>query len=314
MEWKRDTFLISTDPDRLDLGVVHAFLTDSYWAKGITFDAVRRSIDASMPFGLYDGPRQIGFARVVTDGVSFAYLADVFVLPDYRGQGLARWLVATIMDHPDLRGVRGWGLKTRDTHPLYRQLGFTFLPEPSVYMSRRGTAAEPIAEPPAHDVTVEGRTLRIAPLVSAEDAERCAAIMAGSDPWITLGRDLEQCRRLFRDASREIYVVHDEADVVGFLVLNMLGAFVGYIQSVGVHEGWRGRGLGTRLIAFAEERIFRESPNVFVCVSDFNAAARALYERLGYEYVGELRDYIVPGRAELLLRKAREPHATASSE
>ena len=112
-------------------------------------------------------------------------------------------------------------------------------------------------------------------------------------------------------SSKEVYVARDDSGVVGFLVLDMRGAFVGYIQSVGVHEACRGRGIGSLLISFAEERIFRDSPNVFICVSDFNTQARALYERLGYEYIGELRDYLMQGRSELLLRKTRGPIMTA---
>ena len=104
-----------------------------------------------------------------------------------------------------------------------------------------------------------------------------------------------------------MYVAAHAGEVVGFLVLNMRGAFVGYIQTVALREDWRGRGLGSRLIAFAEERILRDAPNVFMCVSSFNTRARALYERLGYEVVGELRDYIVRGHSEWLLRKTTGP-------
>lgn len=141
------------------------------------------------------------------------------------------------------------------------------------------------------------------------DARACARIMAENEPWITLRRDYEASLAIVRDPLREVYVACPTAaaDVLGFVILVMHGAFVGYIQSIGVREDWRGRGLGTRLIAFAEARIFRETPNVFICASSFNERARALYARLGYETVGELRDYVVRGESELLMRKSVGP-------
>jgi [ribosomal protein S18]-alanine N-acetyltransferase len=146
-------------------------------------------------------------------------------------------------------------------------------------------------------------------LEGADEARACARIMAESDPWITLGRGYDDSLATLRDPSRETYVAARGADVVGFIILWMQGAFVGYVQSIGVHEDWRGRGLGSRLIAFAEERVFRDAPNVFICVSSFNPRARALYERLGYAVVGELHDYIVHGHSEWLLRKSVAPLA-----
>ena len=135
--------------------------------------------------------------------------------------------------------------------------------------------------------------------------------MASSEPWITLRRGYEASLDAVRDASREVYIAApaDVADVLGFLILSMRGPFAGYIQSIAVRDDWRGRGLGTQLLAFAESRIFTESPNAFICVSSFNDRARALYERLGYETVGELRDYIVRGHSEWLLRKSIAPLA-----
>src|SRR5919206_5822 len=108
---------------------------------------------------------------------------------------------------------------------------------------------------------------------------------------------------------QEVYVAVRDGSVVGFVILVVKGAFVGYIRTIAVRADWRSRGLGRRLIWFAEERIFRDSPNVFICVSSFNERARALYERLGYELVGELRDYIVQGHSEWLLRKTLGPLA-----
>jgi ribosomal protein S18 acetylase RimI-like enzyme len=138
--------------------------------------------------------------------------------------------------------------------------------------------------------------------------------MAASDPWRRLGRTFDESYRILRDPSREVYVAlepsaDDEPRVAGFTILVMQGAFIGYIQSVAVRGDCRGRGIGTALIEFAERRILRDSPNVFICVSSFNPDARRLYERLGYSVVGELTDYIVRGHSEILLRKTIGPLA-----
>src|SRR6266850_4151240 len=133
-EWTRDDFSVSTDPARLDRALVHEFLTASYWSPGIPRDVVDRSIDHSLVFGLYEGGRQVGFARTVTDRATFAYLADVFVLPDFRGQKLGEWLVECVCAHPDLQGLRRWVLLTRDAHELYRKYGFTAVAQPDRYM------------------------------------------------------------------------------------------------------------------------------------------------------------------------------------
>jgi GNAT superfamily N-acetyltransferase len=129
-EWRRGNFLISTDREKLDRPVVHAFLRDSYWAKNIPREVVDRSIDNSLCFGLYDGERQVGFARVISDFATFAYLADVFVVPSHRGQGLAAWLMEAIRSHPDLQHLRRWMLATKDAHRLYHKFGFQALVHP----------------------------------------------------------------------------------------------------------------------------------------------------------------------------------------
>jgi GNAT superfamily N-acetyltransferase len=133
-EWKREGFTISTDRSRLDRPAIHEFLSGSYWAKGIPRSVVDRSIDGALCFGLYDGERQVGFARVITDRATFAYLADVYVLESHRGRGLATWLMEAILAHPDLQGLRRWMLVTHDAHPLYRKVGFTELPHPERIM------------------------------------------------------------------------------------------------------------------------------------------------------------------------------------
>ncbi|HLJ87514.1 MAG TPA: GNAT family N-acetyltransferase [Candidatus Angelobacter sp.] len=122
--WTQDDFEISTDPARIDLAVVHGYLTNSYWAKGIPVEVVERSIHNSLCFGIYSNQGQVGFARVITDKATFAYLADVFVLESHRGKGLSKWLMLCIKGHPELQGLRRWSLVTRDAHGLYRQFGF----------------------------------------------------------------------------------------------------------------------------------------------------------------------------------------------
>lgn len=132
--WSRAEFEISSDPARIDLHAVYEFLTNSYWAKGIPLETVQRSIANALCFGIYHEKRQIGFARVVTDRATFAYLADVFVLPSYRGRGLSKWLMECILSHPELQGLRRWMLATRDAHALYQQYGFKSLKSPERWM------------------------------------------------------------------------------------------------------------------------------------------------------------------------------------
>jgi GNAT superfamily N-acetyltransferase len=115
---------ISTDPERMDVDAIHASLSKTYWAEGISRERVAKSLDESLCFGLFEGERQIGFARVVTDRATFAYLCDVYVLDEHRGRGLGKRLIAAVRAHPDLRDVRRFVLWTRDAHGLYEQFGF----------------------------------------------------------------------------------------------------------------------------------------------------------------------------------------------
>jgi len=138
-------------------------------------------------------------------------------------------------------------------------------------------------------------------------ARACARLMASSEPWITLRRDEAAAIRTLHHPAVEVYVAEENEAVIGLLVLTMQGPFRGYIATVGVAPERRGQGLGTRLVRFAEERIFGEAPNVFLCVSSFNTRAQKFYRRLGYERIGELRDFIVPGHAEILMRKTVAP-------
>jgi [ribosomal protein S18]-alanine N-acetyltransferase len=149
--------------------------------------------------------------------------------------------------------------------------------------------------------------LSISRLADPADSEACARLMAHSEPWVTLGRSYETSLSIVRDPTREVYVARDDLGMAGFLILCLVGPFVGYIQAVAVSPDRRGQGLGTELIRFAERRILREFPNVFMCVSSFNLDARRLYTKLGYTVVGELTNYIVQGHSEILLRKTTGP-------
>jgi|SRR5579863_3862567 len=130
----KDGYTLSTDPARLDLDVIHNFLANCYWAKGIPRDVVARSIENSLCFGVYEGEKQLGFARVISDFATYAYIGDVFVLESHRGRGLAAWMMEAIMQHPRLQSLRRWTLLTRDAHDLYAKFGFTPVAKPEHYM------------------------------------------------------------------------------------------------------------------------------------------------------------------------------------
>jgi GNAT superfamily N-acetyltransferase len=136
-EWRRGEYIISTDNERLDLAKIHDYIANqSYWGRGRTVETVQRSLDHSLNFGVFKNDQQVGFARVVTDFATFAWVADVFVLEEHRGQGLAKWLMESILSHPDLQGFRRWVLATRDAQELYRRFGFKELKRPERWMER----------------------------------------------------------------------------------------------------------------------------------------------------------------------------------
>ncbi|HLI93217.1 MAG TPA: GNAT family N-acetyltransferase [Puia sp.] len=139
----KGAFSISTDPSRLDVRFIHDYLSkESYWATGMPMEKLVTAVEHSMNFGLYHGDRQIGYARIVTDYSRVAYLADVFVIGEYRGQGLAKWLVGEIMRCPELQGLRRWMLHTKDAHGLYAQLGWSAPTKPETYLERYNPAQE----------------------------------------------------------------------------------------------------------------------------------------------------------------------------
>ena len=132
---EKDGFIISTDKQKLDISSIHRYLSkEGYWSKNISLDIVKRSIEHSICFGIYHEDGQIGFARVITDKATFGYLADVFIINEYRGRGLSKWLMQCILTHPELQEFRSWLLGTKDAHGLYSQFGFKPLEHPERYM------------------------------------------------------------------------------------------------------------------------------------------------------------------------------------
>jgi len=129
---------VSTDARRFDIDLIHRFLAASYWAEGRSRDTVEKSIRHSMCFGVFDGEKQVAFARVITDRAVFGYLADVFVVPECRGRGISKGLIASILEHPDVKGLKVFMLRTRDAHGLYEQFGFHLLPSADEMMVRYG--------------------------------------------------------------------------------------------------------------------------------------------------------------------------------
>jgi GNAT superfamily N-acetyltransferase len=137
LKWQRAEYTISTDNSRLDIRTIHDFISnESYWAQGRSIETAQRAIENSLNFGLYRNKRQVGFARVVTDYATFAWIADVFVLPEHRGKGLSKWLMEVILSHSELQGFRRWVLATKDAHSLYARFGFIPLHRPERWMER----------------------------------------------------------------------------------------------------------------------------------------------------------------------------------
>jgi len=135
-ETHKDNYIVSTDPARLDVNSIVDMLMRAYWAQGRTRERIEKSIANSLVFGIYEGNRQIGLARVVSDYATFAWLCDVFIHEDHRGKGLGKWLMETIHAHPDLQGLRRWILATKDAHGLYQQFGWTPLNNPERWMAK----------------------------------------------------------------------------------------------------------------------------------------------------------------------------------
>ena len=133
-ELKQGEFELTTDRSKMQIEVIHNFLRKSYWASKRSEDLIRRSIEHSLPFGIFVGQRQIAFARAITDYATFAWIADVFIDDDFRGKGLGKWLIDSMLRHPELQAMRRWVLATKDAHSLYAMFGFTLLNKPERWM------------------------------------------------------------------------------------------------------------------------------------------------------------------------------------
>jgi GNAT superfamily N-acetyltransferase len=150
-QWVQDGYVVSTDPARLDVDRIHAFLSAAYWSPGIPRAVVARAIENSLPFGLYAASgEQVGFARAISDRATYAYLADVYVEASLRGRGLGRFLVACVLGHPELQDLRRWALATADAHGLYERYGFEAAAQPDMHMFIERSPSELWAAPPQH--------------------------------------------------------------------------------------------------------------------------------------------------------------------
>ena len=132
----RGEYILSTDQNRLDLSTIHRYLTRVYWCEGIPYEVVEKAFRNSLAFGIYQGEQIVGWSRLITDRATFAYLADVFIVPEHRGKGLSKWMMEAIVEHPELQGLRRWMLATRDAHRLYEQFGFVPMAAPERWMER----------------------------------------------------------------------------------------------------------------------------------------------------------------------------------
>lgn len=154
-----------------------------------------------------------------------------------------------------------------------------------------------------------GAAVELRQLEGDGEARACAAIMAASEPWLAMGRDVDASLAVIRNPDREVWVAVANGLVVGFVVLAMRGGFSGYIQSIAVREGWRSRRVGHALLSRVEARVFETTPNIFLCVSAFNTRAQGFYTAHGYRHVGTLPDYVLAGHDELIMRKSIGPLA-----
>lgn len=136
-EYKKDHYLVSTDKSKLNISIIHSYLSRSYWAENIPKEIVAKAIENSLCFGVYNGNKQIGFARVISDYATFAYLADVFILEEERGKGLSKFLMECILKHKNLQGLRNFCLMTKDAHSLYARYGFKNIPQPENFMANK---------------------------------------------------------------------------------------------------------------------------------------------------------------------------------
>ncbi len=258
----------------------------------------------------YDADRLVGYGRVIADGIHHALIVDMIVDPEYQGKQIGATILKMIIARCRKHTIRDIQLfSARGKAGFYRKFGFVCRADdaPGMQLPFGGSEA-PSPETEGQSVEIaNGIPATIRPIGGADEIGTCARLMSTTEPWITLGRTYEASLKILTDTTREISVGLIDGGIVGFMVLVMKGAFTGYIQTVCVAPQWRNQGIGRALLAIAEKRIFRDSPNVFLCVSSFNPDALRLYVRLGYEVVGELKDFIVAGHSEILMRKTIGP-------
>jgi len=145
----------------------------------------------------------------------------------------------------------------------------------------------------------------IIPIKLAEETETCADIFSKSEPWVTLGMNSSHFNKILSDPLNEIYVLKVDVEIAGVIILQMQGPFPGYVKAIVIDDKWAGKGYGRLLLTFAEERVFKDSPNMFLCVSSFNKTAQPFYQKMGYKVVGEIENYLVTGLSEILMRKTK---------
>jgi RimJ/RimL family protein N-acetyltransferase len=245
----------------------------------------------------------IGSTGLTRDGPATAATGYVHAR-DAWGQGFATEALGAMIAFADSLGVTRLSAQCHPEHEasqaVLRKCGFRlnarFVPASFPNLSSESHDSLLFVRPPAVSLEcVDDRT--------GEDIEACAGMMAASEPWITLKRTADALRPVIADAAKELHVVRDASGIAGFVILDLRGLLNGYVQTICVREDRRGTGLGAAMLTAAELRILDQSPNVFLCVSSFNSRAQKFYARMGYERIGVMRDLVVTGHDEILLRK-----------
>lgn len=270
--------------------------SDSEWAAKVAGPLVIETKDTG---------QLIGSSGLLIDGTASASVGYVFAR-DAWGRGYATETLAAMTSYADAVGIT---TLHSVCHPQHRasahvlekggfQLNARFMAASFPNLIGGGTDAMRYLRPP---------TLKIEHLHGQDDIEACATIMATSEPWITLQRTVEQVRPVIADGAKEVHLVRDPQGVAAFVLLDMRGPMAGYIQTIAVRADRRGSGLGAAILSAVESRVYRHSPNVFLCVSSFNERAQQFYARMGYERIGVWREYVIAGADEILMRKTIGP-------
>lgn len=252
-----------------------------------------------------DTGRLIGSSGLLVDGTASASVGYVLAR-DAWGQGYATETLAAMTALADDLGIAHLHSACHPQHHASAhvlekggfRLNARFLQTPFPNLIGGGTDALRYLRPP---------TLKIEHLQRQDDIDACATIMATSEPWITLQRTVEQLRPVIADGAKEVHLVRDATGVAAFIILDMRGPMAGYVQTIAVRADRRSSGLGASILSAVEERVYRHSPNVFLCVSSFNERAQRFYARMGYERIGVWREYVIAGADEILMRKTIGP-------